>query len=199
MTFKPLYCLSSLPSGMQDSNLRPLDPQADFRRFRLLPPFSFVQQIVALRHCLDSSICFPRLPALSLRFSDAVATRWRFIPALPPTGEPPMPSMKLTRRTIAAIPTPDKPTVFYDTELRGFGLSVRPTGARVWICEFRAGAGGRNALKQRERLGDPESMTVEEARKEAKAMLAFVARGGDPAAERKAERAAESVCDVAER
>jgi hypothetical protein len=32
-----------------------------------------------------------------------------------------MPNLKLARRTLASLPKVEKPTVFYDTELTGFG------------------------------------------------------------------------------
>jgi hypothetical protein len=44
-----------------------------------------------------------------------------------------MPRIKLSRRTIAAIPPLDRPTIFYDTELTGFGLKVHPSGISSWI------------------------------------------------------------------
>jgi len=39
-----------------------------------------------------------------------------------------MPVIKITRRTIATIETPEKPVVYYDTAVKGFGLLVRPSG-----------------------------------------------------------------------
>lgn len=41
-----------------------------------------------------------------------------------------MPTVKLTCRALAAIQPDGKPTVYRDTNLAGFGLSVRPSGAR---------------------------------------------------------------------
>ena len=39
-----------------------------------------------------------------------------------------MPNLKLTRRTLTSLPKVDKTTVFYDTDLKGFGLKAFPSG-----------------------------------------------------------------------
>lgn len=108
-----------------------------------------------------------------------------------------MPIIKIGRRTIAAISTPERPVIWYDESLKGFGLLVRPTGARSWIIEYRPGAGGRGVAKRRIVLGEPETMTPEEARDTAKNTLAKVRLGSDPAAARSEERAAETVAELA--
>jgi integrase len=100
---------------------------------------------------------------------------------------------------LAAIGTVEKPTAYYDADVKGFGLIARPTGARSWILEYRPGAGGRGVSKRRLVIGDPETMTPEKAREAAKDMLADIRKGKDPAAERKAERTAETVSELAER
>lgn len=110
-----------------------------------------------------------------------------------------MPTIKLARRTIAAIVPDRKVVTYWDSDLAGFGLRVFPTGKASWICEYRAGAGGRGAVKRRLTLGPAdETMTPEAARSAAKDVLARVRLGADPAAERAEERAGESVKDIAE-
>lgn len=110
-----------------------------------------------------------------------------------------MPTMKLTRRTLATIEPAEKPVTFWDADVSGLGLAVRPSGARSWLVRYRAGAGGRTGTLRQLVIGDPESMTPEQARAEAKALLARVRLGADPAAERAEARAAESFAEVAER
>ena len=110
-----------------------------------------------------------------------------------------MPTIKISRRTVAAISPPTKPMAYYDDTLRGFGLVVRPGGSRSWVVEYRPGAGGRSVAKRRLVIGDAASMTPEEARVVAKGMLSRVNLGADPAAERAEARAAESVAEIAER
>ncbi len=66
-----------------------------------------------------------------------------------------MPIIKIGRRTIAAIPTPKRPVIWYDEALKGFGIMMRPTGVRSWIIECRPCAGGRGVAKRRIVLGEP--------------------------------------------
>lgn len=107
-----------------------------------------------------------------------------------------MPTIKIGRRALAAIGRVTKPTTFFDADVRGFGLLVRPSGARSWILEYRPGAGGRGVSKRRLVIGDPETMTPEAARGAAKDMLADIRKGKDPAAERAEERRAETVKEI---
>jgi len=109
-----------------------------------------------------------------------------------------MPVIKIARRTVAAIETPEKPVVYYDDALKGFGLLVRPSGSRSWILEYRPGAGGRGTAKKRVVLGSPDAVTPEQARAMAKDMLAKVRLGADPAAERAEARAADTVAEIAD-
>jgi Site-specific recombinase XerD len=108
-----------------------------------------------------------------------------------------MPMAKLTRRGIAAIQPTDARTFYWDTDLAGFGLRVEPTGRRSWVVEYRPGAGGRNVAKRRLTLGTVQELTPEDARKRAGDILASVRLGGDPAAERKKERAVPSFKEFA--
>lgn len=107
-----------------------------------------------------------------------------------------MPTVKIGRRALAAIGPVAKPTTFFDSDVRGFGLLVRPTGARSWILEYRPGAGGRGVSKRRLVIGDPDTMTPEAARQSAKDMLADIRKGKDPAADRAEERRAETVQEI---
>lgn len=108
-----------------------------------------------------------------------------------------MPVIKISRRTVAAIDTPEKPMIFYDEALKGFGILVRPTGVRSWIIEYRPGVGGRGTAKRRVVLGNPKTLTPEQARGMAKDMLASACLGSDPAAKRAEERAADTISEIA--
>lgn len=109
-----------------------------------------------------------------------------------------MPTIKLTRRTIAALPATGRPVTWWDETLPGFGLQVRPTGSRSYVAEYRPGAGGRGVAKKRVVIGDPAELDVERARAAARDLLAKVRLGADPAAERAEERAGSTVKEVAE-
>jgi integrase len=76
-----------------------------------------------------------------------------------------------------------KRTTYWDAAMPGFGLMVTANGHKSYVVQYRAaGHSRRMHLKAR--------LTLTAARKEAKAILGAVARGGDPlGARRRAERA----------
>ena len=104
--------------------------------------------------------------------------------------------IKIGRRALSALPAVTCPTIFYDTDLTGFGLKVSPTGALSYIVEYRPGAGGRSVSKRRMVIGTPKNLTPEEARNQASGILARVRLGDDPAAERSNARKAETISDL---
>lgn len=109
---------------------------------------------------------------------------------------PDMPVFKLTRRAVSALKPGKSPVAYYDSDLPGFGLRLRPTGAASWFVEYRPGAGGRAVAKRRIVIGTLATLSPEKARAEAERLLAVVKLGGDPAAERTAARQAETVNDL---
>lgn len=109
-----------------------------------------------------------------------------------------MPTIKITRRSVTDLKAAEKPVIYFDKDLKGFGIKVMPTGARSWILEYRPGAGGRAVAKKRIKIGSPDSMSPEDAREAATVTLARVTLGANPAAARADERASMSVKQVAE-
>lgn len=107
-----------------------------------------------------------------------------------------MPTGKLTKRVVDAIKPGAARVLWYDTELKGFGLKVEPSGVMTWIVEYRAGAGGRAAAKRRLTLGKAGALTPDEARLLAKDALAKVHAGEDPAATKASTRAAKTVAEL---
>jgi len=107
-----------------------------------------------------------------------------------------MPILKLGRRAMAGLPRVTKPTIFYDTDLTGFGIKAMPSGALSWIVEYRPGAGGRGVAKRRMVIGTPKTLTPEKAREAGEKLLASAKLGADPAAERTSHRKAETVGDL---
>ena len=53
-----------------------------------------------------------------------------------------MPVAKLTKRVVDAIETNNRRVIYYDIELKGFGVKVTPTGAKCWCVEYRPQGGG---------------------------------------------------------
>src|SRR5262249_31511148 len=99
-----------------------------------------------------------------------------------------MPVAKLTKRVVDAIETSSRRVIYYDSEFKGFGLKVTPTGAKCWCVEYRRGGGGRGAAKRRMVLGSASTLTPDQARVAAREVLAAVALGEDPAALRSRAR-----------
>jgi len=101
---------------------------------------------------------------------------------------------KLTELAVRKL-TPESATyLVWDTHTRGLALKIMPTGSKAWkaIYSFR----GRPRWLH---LGDASVIGLADARMlTAEAMLA-VARGRDPAAEKKAERGAGTFAELAER
>jgi integrase len=86
--------------------------------------------------------------------------------------------------------------VLWDTELKGFGVRVRSTGAKTYILHYRPG-GGRSAPLRKLTIGRHGSpWTPYTARVEAKRLLGLVASGEDPAQQRFAGRRAMTVAEL---
>ena len=100
--------------------------------------------------------------------------------------------MKLTKRAIDALKLGDQDRVHWDDELRGFGLRVKPSGAKSFLIQYR----NRQGRSRRLTVGDYGRLTPEEARREAKRLLSDVARGLDPTEQRHQERHAITVADL---
>ncbi len=92
---------------------------------------------------------------------------------------------RLTKKTIVdAQPVPGHVTFLWDKELRGFGCKIEGAGTKSFILQYR------NSEKRKRRivLGRFGVMTVEQARDEARIKLGEVAKGIDPADEKKSAR-----------
>lgn len=98
---------------------------------------------------------------------------------------------KLTKRIVDSLRCPRTGDRFaWDVELRGFGVRVKPSGAKSFCLAYYAP--GLHKVRRRLTLGAYGVLTVEQARAKATALLARVLDGEDPARERvDARRAAE--------
>jgi integrase len=96
--------------------------------------------------------------------------------------------MKLDAKADAALKLGGKTdAIFFDDSMVGFGYRLRRgSGGKVlrsWIVQYRRAGASRRIL-----LGSAEVLSAEQAKAAAKKVLAKVALGGDPAADRRERR-----------
>jgi integrase len=91
---------------------------------------------------------------------------------------------RITKRLVESLEPEQRDVFLWDTELRGFGVRVYPTGQRRYVLQWK-----RDGRTRRYVIGIHGPVTAEQARAEATRLLGRIARGEDPAEERDARRA----------
>ena len=109
-----------------------------------------------------------------------------------------MATLKISNRTVEALRPQAKTFVAYDEALAGFGVRVTSNGTKSWIVEYRAGGGGRGAHTRRITIANAALIGADQARREARNVLARVRLGADPAAERADQRSATTFAQIAD-
>lgn len=102
---------------------------------------------------------------------------------------------KITKRAVEAVQAGAKDVFVWDSELRGFGLRVKPTGARSYVVQYR----NEHGRSKRVTIGSHGRLAPEEARRQALRILADVSKGLDPAGDRAEARKAPTVADLVAR
>jgi integrase len=102
--------------------------------------------------------------------------------------------VKLTKRSVDAARPEAERYILWDSVLKGFGLRVETSGTKTFLVRYRTA--GRKRFVAVGRFGQ---LTPEQARSLAQDALASVRRGHDPADERRKERVALSVAQLAAR
>src|SRR5918994_6555803 len=109
-----------------------------------------------------------------------------------------MPSCKLSKRAIEALPSPRAAdTIWWDQDLKGFGLKLTPAGRKVFLVQYRP-AGDRGNPKKYT-IGELGSVTPHQARIEGQRVLAERAAGRDPQKDKQLSRrrlASEAVSEL---
>lgn len=95
---------------------------------------------------------------------------------------------KLTKRVIDGLQSDGSRhgTLYWDNEVKGFGIRVFPAGLKTFVVKFRTRGGRQRWLK----IGTFGTLTAEQARDRARLELARVLDGEDPADIRDQHRAA---------
>lgn len=90
-----------------------------------------------------------------------------------------VPTLRLTKPAVAALALPPgkREVLFFDSELAGFGVKVSAGGSRRYVLQYRP-TGQRTA--KRLTIGSVGVLSVDEARRQAKTLLARAATGDDP-------------------
>lgn len=106
--------------------------------------------------------------------------------------------IRLTNKSIDALPPLHEPYQVWDADLPCFGIRVLPSGKKTYFFKYRVGGGG--AGRQRKpSIGRHGTITCEEARMRAREWALIVQQGGDPAADRVRMRSAPTVNDLCDR
>ena len=104
---------------------------------------------------------------------------------------------KITKRTVDAAPIPDEgegDRFLWDTELKGFGIRIKPSGVKSYVLKYRIGSRTRRLT-----IGKHGPLwTAENARRQALDLLRSVKDGRDPAAEKSEAREALTVGSLAD-
>src|SRR3954449_13099146 len=93
----------------------------------------------------------------------------------------------MQRITAATCPEGRSHVLLWDAVQPGLCVRVYPSGRRTFLALYRAGK-GRSAPKRWLTLGEVGAVSLADARKAASVHLGAVARGDDPAAERREVR-----------
>jgi hypothetical protein len=101
---------------------------------------------------------------------------------------------KITKRVIDGLrPDSGGAELFkWDSELRGFGVRIMPTGVASYHIQYRTPHGRTRRMA----IGRVGILTPDEARRLAREKLAAVANGADPSTERRAVRKAMTVSEL---
>lgn len=107
--------------------------------------------------------------------------------------------VKLTKTVVDRKSPEERDSYLWDTQLPRFGLRVTPSGAKIYLIQYRPkSAPGFSANTRRITIGQHgKPWTIDRAREEARKLLATVDLGRDPFLDRLDERAAEQAASAA--
>ena len=84
-------------------------------------------------------------------------------------------TLRLTTRSVTALPVTGKDAVYWDRDLAGFGVRVQTNGRKVYVVQSRGPAG-----PSRVTLGPCAGKSIDSRRREAAEIIDRIKRGQDP-------------------
>ncbi len=100
---------------------------------------------------------------------------------------------KLTKKFVESIvPHEKEELLIWDTELKGFGIRVFPTGRKTYFIQYR----NQSQNTRRKKIGVHGVLSTEQAREEAKKLFGDVAKGEDPSAIARLKKNIRTVSDL---
>jgi hypothetical protein len=109
-----------------------------------------------------------------------------------------MTTNRITKRVVDNLRAKESEYAIWDAQMPGFGVRVRPTGAKSYVVVYRAGS-GRGAPVRRYTIAGVGKIAPESARIRAKAILGRVAHGHDPAGDKTTERGTPTVAELVDK
>lgn len=107
--------------------------------------------------------------------------------------------MKLTKKTVDALTANGRDIVYWDDEVKRFGLRVRSSGAKSFIIQYRNAQGRSRKYTVGQYSGKEGTWTPDLAREEAKRLLRLADQGNDPAEAAQSERTAITVSELCDK
>src|SRR4029077_15537125 len=90
-------------------------------------------------------------------------------------------------------PDPDgRDVIYFDAEIPRFGVLVKPSGVKSYVLQYR----NKYGQARRFTIGRVGDLTPTQARERALILRGEIAAGGDPSAQRRADRNAMTVADL---
>jgi integrase len=105
-----------------------------------------------------------------------------------------MPVVNFTDRFLRTLKPGASAVEWFDEDTRGLSLKLNPGGAATWYFNYTRRA---DAMRRRVQLGKLNALGLKDARLRARKMAGLIADGRDPAGDRRAERDAMTVEDLA--
>lgn len=102
--------------------------------------------------------------------------------------------VSLTKRIVDGAKPATRDYQIWDAKVRGFGVRIYPSGVKAFVLQYRNSAGRTRKIA----LGRYGIVTVEKAREKATKLLGAIVDGGDPSHDKRENRNAQTVGELAD-